>query len=366
MKITSVEVIPVSVPFRPEVGVVVTAGLTSTGAQHHLVRVHTDEGLVGLGEGVPRPSVNGETFESIAAAIERLLAPPILGLDPVDVERIWGRWERVVGNTAAKAAIDMALYDLVGQQAGLPVWRLLGGASDGRIPVSFPIAMGSLAEMARQAERALEQGFRGIKLKVGKDVRHDARMVGEVRRAIGDDVLLYVDANQGYSFADALQAIQAFEAHGIGLVEEPIWSWDVQGRERLARAIHTPILLDESINAPSDVLREIGLGTAGALSLRTPRHGFTLARKMAALAEAANVPCLMGSHRELGVGTAASAHVGAAFRCVTYPAELGVHVLLEDGLLAEPLRIEDGWLYLPEGPGLGIALDEQKLARYRL
>jgi L-alanine-DL-glutamate epimerase-like enolase superfamily enzyme len=353
------------VPFLPEVGTVVTAGMSSTGARHHVVRVHTDEGLVGLGEGIPRPTVTGETLGSIAVAIDELLAPAILGLEPTAVEAIWGRWERVVGNESAKASIDMALYDLIGQQAGLPLYKLLGGR-DGRVPVSFPIAMGTPAEMARQAVQALEKGFKGLKIKVGKDVRQDIRIFAEVRRAIGDDVLFYVDANQGYTPAQAMEAIRAFEQHGIDFVEEPIAVWDLQGRARLARSIRTPLLLDESVNSPSDVLREIDLGTAGALSLRPPRHGVTLARKMAAIAEAANIPCLIGSHRELGIGTAIGAHVGAALRCVTYPAELGVHVLLEDGLLEEPIRIEDGYLHLPDRPGLGVQLDEHKLARYRL
>jgi L-alanine-DL-glutamate epimerase-like enolase superfamily enzyme len=365
MKIVSVDVTVVDVPYKPGVGQIVTAGLVLTGANHVLVEVRTDEGLVGLGEAVPRPSVYGETVDSIVAALRDLLVPPILGDDPLAVERMWHKWRRIVGNTTAKAALDMACHDLCGRIAGLPLHQLLGGwASD--LPLTMPIAIADDADVVAQAQRAVDGGYGGVKLKVGKGLRRDVHVVEIVREAIGPDMLLYVDANQGYGTADALKAAAEFERAGIDLLEEPVSAGNVAGRVRIAQTSTVPLLLDESIQAPSDALREIALGTAGAFSIRSPRTGITWSRKMVGLADAAEVPCLVGSHRELGVATAASAQLAGAYGAMTYPSELGVHTLLADSLLAEPLRIEGGRLTLPDAPGLGVELDPDRVRQHRV
>jgi len=364
MRVISVEASVVAVPFRPGVGTVVTAGMRLTEARHVLVEVHTDAGVTGLGEAVPRPSIYGETTDSILAALRELLVPPILGTDPLDTERPWARWERVAANTTAKSALDMAFHDIAGRIAGLPLYKLLGGWSDGWIPLTMPVAITDDASVRSQVQDAVAEGYGGIKLKVGRDLDRDVRIVQIAREAAGADRLLYVDANQGYSTRDALRAAAEFDRIGVDLLEEPVAASDVQGRVKLA-ANGTAMLLDETILTAADMLREIALGTPAAFSIRSPRSGITQARKLVGIAEAAGVPCLIGSHRELGVATAASAHLGAAFARMTYPAELGVHALLSDGLLAEPLRIDGGRMYLPEGPGLGVELDREKVAFHR-
>jgi L-alanine-DL-glutamate epimerase-like enolase superfamily enzyme len=363
-RIVSVDVTVVAVPYRAGVGAIVTAGLVLTEARHVLVEVRTDEGWVGLGEAVPRPSIYGETVESIVAALQQLLVPPLLGASPLEVERIWARWARVVGNTTAKSALDMACHDIAGQLAGLPLHRLLGGFSDGRVPLTMPIAIAD--DVVEQANVAIASGYKALKLKVGKDLRRDVATVEAVRCAVGPDPMLYVDANQGYRTSDALEAARQFGALGVDLLEEPVSAGNVDARVKLARAGHVPLLLDETLQAPSDLLREIGLGTPSAISVRSPRSGITGSRKVVALAEAAEVDCLVGSHRELGVATIASAHLAAGFAAMTLPAELGVATLLSHTLLSEPLRIDDGWLTLPSGPGLGVALDREAVARFRV
>ncbi|HVB77937.1 MAG TPA: enolase C-terminal domain-like protein [Candidatus Nitrosotalea sp.] len=366
MVVTGATITGVAVPYRPELGTVITAGLELTEARHVILQLHTDQGLTGLGEAVPRPSVYGETMESITAAMRDLLLPPVLGLDALDVEKVWARWSRVVANTTAKAAIDMALHDIAGQMAQMPLYKMLGGWSDGHVRLAMPLGISDLADVVRRAGAALEQGFDTLKLKIGRDSGHDVAVVQAVRRAVGPQAKLYVDANQGYTAREALRVIPRLEEFGIELVEEPVPVEDVAGRTRIAHSVAIPLLLDESITTSADVLREIQLGNAGALSIRSPRSGFTATRKMLGLAEAASVPCLVGSHRELGVGTAASAHLAAAYRCMRYPAELGVHTTLEDGLLEEPIQIVGGWLTAPSGPGLGVRLDAAKVARYRI
>lgn len=366
MKITSVRMTAVSVPYRPEVGRIETAGTVLTGARDVIVEVFTDEGLVGLGEAVPRPSVYGETLESIATAVKELLVPPILGLSPFDVEQVWARWARVIGNNTAKSALDMALHDIIGQRAGVPLYRLLGGWTDGCIPLTMAIGLGTEQEMVSQAVQAVADGFRAVKLKVGKDLAADLRIVGAIRREIGAEKPLYVDPNEAYSIREAIHAIRKFEDQGVDLVEEPVPCWDAEGRALVADKVSVPLLLDESVKTPGDVLRELRNGTAGAMSIRSPRSGFTLSRRIMGLAEAGNVACLVGSHRELGVATVASAHLAAAYRLMKYPAELGVYTVLQDDVLTERLTIRDGELHLPSGSGLGVTLDPEKMLRYQL
>jgi L-Ala-D/L-Glu epimerase len=365
-RIAGIRLTAVDVPYTAELGTLVTAGMTQGGARHVLVEAFADDGSVGLGEAVPRPSVYGETLDGIRAAIEGLLAPPLLGMAATDTERAWAGWERVVGNPSAKAALDVALHDLVARHAGLPLFRLLGGWSDGTIPLTMALGIGSPAQMAEHAQRAADAGYRTVKLKVGKDVSADLAAVTAVRHAVGEDIAVYVDANNGYARHDALRAARGFEQQDVILFEEPVAARDTAGRARLARATDIPLLLDESTNELADVPHEIEAGTAGAISVRSARTGVTLTRHLVGLAVANHVPLLVGSHRELGVGVAANAHLAAGFRAMAFPAELGSHVFLQDGLLQDPLRIDGGRLQLPDGPGLGVALDPECVARYRL
>jgi L-alanine-DL-glutamate epimerase-like enolase superfamily enzyme len=356
----------VAVPYRPELGAVVTAGLRLTQARHLLVELHTDDGRIGLGEAVPRPSVYGETLNGIRAVIEELLAPVVLGSDPFDVERIWAGWERVVSNQSAKASLDVALHDLAAQAAGVPLYRMLGGWSDGTIPLTMAVGIGPPDTMAAGAAEAVAAGYRTIKIKVGTSIADDLAAAAAVRAAVGPDVTVYADANGGYSRREALRAARGFEQHDFALFEEPVAAWDTSGRAQLARTIDIPLLLDESTNESAATLREIEAGTAGAISIRAARSGVTVTRHLVGLAVLANVPCLVGSHRELGVGVAANAHLAAGFRCMAFPAELGSHIQIEDGLLIEPLAITEGQLRLPDGAGLGVALDPERVAHYGL
>jgi L-alanine-DL-glutamate epimerase-like enolase superfamily enzyme len=366
VKVTGVELTAVRVPYTAELGRVVTAGLTLDAAEHVIVEVRTDTGIIGLGEAVPRPSVYGETLDGVRAAMRDLLVPPLIGLDPHDVERAWAGWERVVGNTTAKAALDMALHDIIGKAAGVPVAKLLGGWADGSIPLTMAIGLGTREAMAEQAGSAVALGFRAVKLKVGKDVAADIAAVHAVRAVVGDDVLLYADANGGYDRLDAMRALRGFAGAGLAFAEEPVAPGDTEGRVRLAAATGVPLLLDESINDLAGLRRELAAGTAGAVSARAPRTGFTLTRHVIGAATTAGVPGLVGSHRELGVGLAANAQLAAGWHCLRFPAELGTARFLEHQLLTEPLEIHDGRLRLTGGPGLGVELDRDAVDHYRL
>jgi L-alanine-DL-glutamate epimerase-like enolase superfamily enzyme len=365
-RVRAIRMTGVAVPYRAEVGTVVTAGLELSEARHLLVEVLLEDGSIGLGEGVPRPSVYGETLDGMRAVIERLLGPPLIGMRATDTERAWASWDRVVGNQAAKGALDLALHDAAARLAGMPLWRLLGGWADDSIPLTMALGMGSPRDLAQDAARAVADGYAGVKLKVGKDIATDATVVAAVREAVGPAVLLYVDANCGYSRAEAIRVLPAFEQAALGLLEEPLAMADTKGRAYLAQATRIPLLLDESTNDLARVPAELATGAAAAISIRASRSGITLSRHLVALAAAGGIGCLVGSHRELGIGVAANAHIAGAFRAMTYPAELGSHVHLTDSLLAEPLAIDGGRLRMPRGAGLGVDLDPDRVARHAL
>jgi L-alanine-DL-glutamate epimerase-like enolase superfamily enzyme len=363
MRVEGIDVTAVDVPYRHGVRPVVTSGLVLTGANHLLVRVRTDDGHWGIGEAVPRPSVYGENRDGIAAAIRDYLGPALIGSDPFAVMSAWQSWSRVVGHNTAKAALDIALHDLAGRVTGTPLYRLLGGRDPGAIQLSRALGIGEPDVVAEEAAAAVEAGYGSIKLKVGKDLRTDVGVVDAVRTRVGVDVFLYVDANGGYSRLDARRAATRFAAAGVALFEEPLPPGDVAGRLALSRTGGVAILADESINDFQRFIEECLSGAIAAASLRALRAGFVGARDLVGISRAIPMSLLVGSHRELGVGTAANLHLAAAYD-VTLPAELSSADSLEHTLLCEPLDVRHGRMPVPSGPGLGVELDDDAVRHY--
>ena len=363
MRIVGVDVTAVDVPYRKGVRPVVTSGLVLTGANHLLVRVRTDDGHWGIGEAAPRPSVYGENRDGIAAAIRDYLGPGLIGSDPFAVMSAWQSWSRVVGHNTAKAALDIALHDLAGRAAGVPLYRLLGAGDPSGIPLARALGIGAPDVIAEDAAAAVAAGYCGIKLKVGRDLRTDVLVVDAVRGRVGADVFLYVDANGGYSRLDATRAASRFAAAGVALFEEPLPPGDVGGRLALSRTGGVAILADESINEFPRFISEGLSGSIAAASLRAMRAGFVGARDLVGVSRAISVSLLVGSHRELGVGTAANLHLAAGYD-VTLPAELSSSDALEHTLLCEPFDVRHGRMSVPSGPGLGVELDDDAVRHY--
>ncbi|MCX5916675.1 MAG: enolase [Deltaproteobacteria bacterium] len=363
MKISKVEAIPFKIPYK----VPLKWGLSGylDAAEHVLVRVQTDSGVVGVAEATPRPSIYGESLPSIVHAIRTWFAPMITGMDPTHTEKIWAKFDGIHWNPTAKGAIDLALYDAVARARGIPLWEMLGGNSD-RLPVGWMLGMRSVPEMVQEALENQARGFKAFKVKVGVDPEKDVQVIKALRGNLGPEVLLYADANMAYSISTAIQTIKRMEEYGLAFVEEPIPAWNSNGRIKVAQAISIPIMGDESCFTPQDVAREISLGAIGLISIKTPRTGYTLSMKIVHLAEMAGIPCLMGSQAETGVGTLASAHFGAARRNVSYPSEISFFLSVQDDLLAEPILLKDGVIELPRRPGNGVVLDEEKIKKYRM
>jgi L-alanine-DL-glutamate epimerase-like enolase superfamily enzyme len=362
-RIVEVEAIPFALPYRRPARF---ASGSVDRADNVLVRIHTDAGLVGHAEAQPRPYTYGETQASIVAAIRGWFAPRLLGMRPGAIEEARAACAGLAGNHCAAGAVDVALWDLLGQLAGVPCSTLLGGYAD-RVTVAYMVSFDTPAAMAADAVAMhAEHGVRAFKVKVGREPELDVAAVRAVRDALpGAD--LYADANRGWSLEQALRAGDELIALGITAIEEPIAVEDRRGRALLADRWSVPLAGDESCLSLVDVRRAIEEGAVGQVSMKAARTGFSDSRDMVALCRAHRMPIVVGSQYEGALGAVASVHLGAAFgELAARPVEASNFLDLASDLLADPPRIEDGVVQVPTGAGLGIVVDEDALAEHRL
>lgn len=364
MKITKVEAIPFAIPYRKPLKF--ASGEVDV-ADHVLVRVHTDEGFVGTAEAPPRPYTYGETQESIVAVIDKIFAPQITGLSALEREVTHARLDRTVGNPTAKAAIDMAVWDVIGQAAAMPVSELLGGWSD-RMRVSHMVGFAPTEQMVAEAERVRDTyGITTFKVKVGRrPYTLDVEACRALRTALGADVELYIDGNRGWSASESARALREMDDLGLDFAEELCPADDVLGRRWLVSRSRIPFVADESVPTPADVTRELLGGSATAISIKTARTGFTASTRVLHQCEAMGAEVVIGNQIDGQIGTLCSVAFGAAHRATTRRAgELSNFLDMADDLLAEPLVIEAGTLRVREGTGLGLVIDPDKLTHYR-
>lgn len=363
MKITRIETIPFRLPYKSPLKWGLVGYLDS--AENILVRVHTDEGITGIAEAVPRPTVYGETLASIHYAINNLFAPMLIGLDPAHTEKIWEKLDTIHWNPTAKGSIDLAIYDAVAKYRNVPLWEMLGGYSD-RMPVGWVLSNNPIAEMIKEAEKIRALGIKAFKVKVGIEPQKDIQVISSLRENLGSDVLLYADANNAYMISTAITTIKKMDEGGLDCMEEPIARWDFKGLQRIAKVISIPLMGDESVTTPGEVARAIDVGAIDIIIIKTTRTGYTLSQKIATMAELSGVSILMGTQAESDIGALASVHFGAARRDVAYPSENSYFMNQQDNLLQEPIQIEDGMMVLPARLGNGVLIDENKLKMYRM
>jgi len=362
MRIATVEAEPIHGRIKPELAIVSSLGAHVVG-QYVLVRIRDDEGRVGLGEASVTAVWSGETQAGAVALVNQVLAPLVLDADPFDSACISQRMDQAVfGNSFAKAAIEMALLDLQGQALSRPLYQLLRGreSSARGIRLKFVVGAEAPAVAAERARRMVEQGWTAIKVKVGRagDCRGDVERLCAVRDAIGLHVWLSVDANGGYSPAEAVKAAAAFEKLGVSLFEQPTPRGDHRAMAQVRQRSGIPIMADESVFTRLDALEVIRHEAADVLSLYPGKHGGVRAtQEIAALAASAGVACTIGSNLEREVATAAMAHVAAAtpnLQCERFPGDLIGPLYFDSPLTQTPLRYEADRLFVPEGPGLGV------------
>lgn len=383
MKIQSIETIPVRLPTRRAHQ---WANLKTPIGVYLVVKLVTDEGLTGLGEapalkdwGGDHMRYYGETPTSVAAVIHDILEPTLTGEDPRRIEWLHTLMDQAVkGYPYSKAAIDMALYDVVGKAAGVPAYQLLGGLYRESVPISHSIGLMGMDEAVAEVRRVQEEGIKTIKLKGGVEPGRDVELLRRVREALGADMNLTVDANNGYKSAkEAVRTTNAMEPYNILYMEQPVEGLDAMAE--VTRRVDTPVMADESAWTTWDVLEIIEKKAADIISIYTTKPGGLLkAKKVAAIAEAAGFPCNVNGSVEMGVGNAANVHLAAS----TAAANLGcvipvttpdaeatgriAGIYYKDDIVTEPFEFVDGAVKVPRGPGLGVELDEEKVERYRL
>lgn len=370
MKITNIDCIPVRVPIRPELAIRARGG-THSESPFLLVRIHTDEGLSGLGEVSCTPRWSGEDQVTAAHFIRTILQPVLAGEDPRDVERLGTRMRASLsGHPFTRAALEMALWDILGQSAGLPVYRLLGGPVRDSVPIKWSISGAEPAHAAAIANWALEQGFQTMKVKVGIDPVEDVARVRAVREAVGPEIRLGVDANGAWAPAKAVSMIRRLQEFDIIFAEQPVPPGDPEWLAEVRRQVQVPIVADESVYSPQDALAMVKARAADAFSAYVGKSaGIGPARKIAALAESAMLGCTIGSNLELGVGTAAMIHLALASPGITaeeIPCDIIGPLYYTGDILVEPLQLARGKALPVDRPGLGVALDEEKVRRYRV
>lgn len=364
MKITRIEAIPYAIPYLKPLRF---ASGEIHAAEHALVRVHADNGLVGQADAPPRPFTYGETQTSVVSIVNDHFAPALVGLSIVDRERALSRMSRTVGNPVAKAAVDMAMWDLLGQSLEASVSELLGGYAD-RMRVSHMVGFDAPEAMVEQAQRVqADYGIETFKVKVGRNpFQQDVEAVRALREALGPDITLYVDGNRGWTPADAARALAAMADLDLSFAEELCPADDVLGRRWLVGQATIPMFADESVARPAEVTRELLGGAATGISIKPSRTGFTTSTRLVGLCEGLGVDVVIGNQIDSQIGSLCAAAFGAAFPLTSRRAgELSNFLDMSDDLLAEPLEIRDGSMTVRQGPGLGLEIDEGKLAHYR-
>ncbi|MDR1619157.1 MAG: dipeptide epimerase [Clostridiales bacterium] len=315
MKITDIESkifeIQLKEPVRTAIGQI-SVGNTV------IVKISTDSGICGLGEGAPTPFVTGDTAKSIQIAITTL-KEHLIGMDTLAIEAIHQRMNDCLAyNTSAKAAIDIALHDICAKNAGLPLYRYLGG-TNGHVVTDKTIGIGTPEKMAEDAVKAVEQGFEFIKVKTGLSLEDDLLAIELIRKAVGPKIHIKVDANQGWSVKQAIEAIERMRSYDVSFVEQPVSVHDEDGLKQVKESVTLPIMADESCFSPYDALRLIKHRAIDMINIKLMKSGGLFpAIQMANIAEVAGIPCMIGCMMESAIGIAAAVALAAARSNIMY------------------------------------------------
>ncbi|MEM5458700.1 muconate/chloromuconate family cycloisomerase [Paraburkholderia phytofirmans] len=336
-----------------------------------IVRLRSSDGIEGIGEAttIGGLSYGDESPEGIKLTIDTYLAPAIVGQDATNINDAMLKLSKVArGNRFAKCAIETALLDAQGKRLGVPVSTLLGGAVRKTLPVLWTLASGDTQRDIDEAETLLaERRHNTFKLKIGRrSVRDDVAHVSKIKAALGERAKVTVDVNQAWNEADAALGIEALEAAGIDLVEQPTPREQRGALARLASRFIVPIMADEAVTGPEDALELVRGACADVFALKIAKSGGIYGMmRTAAIADAAGVSLYGGTMLEGSIGSIASAHGFAALPQLAWGTELFGPLLLKDDIVTARPQYQDFDLHLPEGPGLGLHIDEDKLAFYR-
>ncbi|ARF14456.1 mandelate racemase/muconate lactonizing enzyme family protein [Sporosarcina ureae] len=353
MQIRTVETFLVSSSLRKPF---ITALRTVHTVQSVIIKLTTDDGLIGWGEAVPTHVITGDSIGGIRYVIHDVLAPILIDGNIIQREVIMERIQRaIMGNTSAKAAVDMAVNDLFGQLCGLPLVQVLGGYHQS-LKTDLTVSVGKPAEMAKEAAEHIAKGFDTLKVKVGTgSFQLERERIHAIRRIVGQDITIRLDANQGWKPKEAIRLIRQLEDDGVDLelIEQPVAAYDVEGLRDVTRQTSTLIMADESLFSARDAKRLLEMRAVDVLNIKLMKSGgIREALKINALAEVHGIECMVGSMMETAVGVTAAAHIAASQPNITR-VDLDAPLLLADELSAGGVHYYGSRMELSKESGLG-------------
>ena len=341
--------IPLAKPFK-------TALRTVLNVEDIVIKIVTDTDQVGFGEAPPTAVITGDTKGSIITAIRDFIKPAIVGMEIDNLDGIFRKLNTcIMKNTSAKAAVDMAVYDLYAKQYKTPLYKLLGGNKT-QVETDITISVNPISQMVADSLEAVQRGYKILKIKVGKEGLKDVERIAAIREAIGPDIKIRVDANQGWNAKQSVQIITAMENKGldIELVEQPVPAHDIKGMQFVTSHVATPILADESVFTAEDAIHIIQSGAADLINIKLMKTGGIYnALKICDIAELYGVECMIGCMLEGKLSVSAAAHLAAAKGVITKADLDGPSLCKVDPFIGGPIY-EENLIQMNDKPGIGI------------
>ncbi len=359
LKITRVEIYKADIPFHEPFKIAIMEILC---AQSVFIRIHTNQGIYGMGEANPYWGITGETQSiNIAAAVD--LAKLVLGKDPLNIEERNKEMNRYLAfNSTILSAFDMALYDIAGKAAGLPLYALLGGGKRS-FWTDNTISIGDPDKVAKKAVEYMRQGFQAIKVKLGTTKDLDVARIKSIREAIGDKLPIRIDANQGWDFKTAASTLKALEPFGIEYCEQPIAHWDYDNLSRLREITSIALMADESLFDHHDAYKLAAKGCCDYFNIKLAKSGgIHNALKINAIAEGAGIKCMVGCMTETRLGLSAAAHLVSSRPNIQY-ADLDGYLFMKEDPIIGGAKYNIGEITLEDTPGHGADVDESFLKK---
>jgi L-alanine-DL-glutamate epimerase-like enolase superfamily enzyme len=331
-------------------------------AENVIVVIRTDKGISGFGECSPFKTINGESIDT-CFIVGQYLAKGLLNLDPLNIEGCSMRMNKTIySNSSIKSAFDIALYDIASQNAGLPLYAFLGGRNNKQLVTDYTVSIGAPWKMAEDALKIKNNGFRIIKVKLGSSGAMDIDRIRSIRNAIGPELPIRIDANQGWNTDEAIETLSALSAYNIQFCEEPVPRWNYMDLPKIKKLSPVPIMADESCCDHHDAKRLIDIEACGYFNVKLGKSsGIFYALKIVQLAELADIKIQIGGFVESRLGFTASAHLALTSDNIEYCDFDTPLMLSEDHVLGGISYGNNGVVNVPEEPGLGACFDNNYL-----
>ncbi|KAB2454071.1 dipeptide epimerase [Bacillus cereus] len=358
MKITAIHLYAIHLPLRSPF--VISYGSYSD-MPSIIVKMETDEGIIGYGEGVADDHVTGESWESTFHTLKHTLTPALIGKNPMNIEKIHDMMDNTIyGVPTAKAAIDIACFDIMGKKLNQPVYQLIGGRYHEEFPVTHVLSIADPEDMAEEAASMIQKGYQSFKMKVGTNVKEDVKRIEAVRERVGNDIAIRIDVNQGWkNSANTLTALRSLGHLNIDWIEQPVIADDIDAMAHIRSKTDLPLMIDEGLKSSREMRQIIKLEAADKVNIKLMKcGGIYPAVKLAHQAEMAGIECQVGSMVESSVASSAGFHVAFSKKIITSVELTGPLKFTKD---IGNLHYDVPFIRLNEKPGLGIEINEDTL-----